>query len=114
MIKAKAQVLLKKAFDNQLIDAVKTIYIHSINETNTNVPKYKTRGIVESYDMEKIIRSNGLILSHDRQLVLLQNEVAVVPKVGDRVSIDKQDAEYGIKDVSEDPTGTVWLLHVRG
>jgi hypothetical protein len=64
-------------------------------------------------------RGNGLVSVEDRKVLVLAASLAVVPRSGDRISLEGQTFEIvsageGQPGVTTDPAKAVWTLRVRG
>jgi hypothetical protein len=103
--------MLKKAMDSKLSDTVSDIIVKKRTENESGFEWFVSRAIVDSFTFEEISRSQGSIQINDKKLIILQEEIAVIPKIGFLVSICNID--YRIHDVSEDPSSSIWELVVR-
>lgn len=66
---------------------------------------YTGRGIFASYSAQDV--DGTLILSSDVRLTALQAEVTAVPKVGDKIGLQR------VESVSADAVGATWVLQLR-
>lgn len=110
MIKSKVTALVAKAFDTKLSDAVTYFTLKSIDSSG-NFKSYKSRGVFENYTAEEVARSDGAILFTDTRVTLLQDELAIDPKVADRVETNTET--FRIENFSKDPTDSIWELQAR-
>ena len=93
-LRSEAQADLASAFDTDLSDVVTSFtLIKSVNgeydpiegsytETKTN---YSSRGIFEDFGIEEI-NNNSEIKSGDVKLIVIANEISVIPEVDDIIN----------------------------
>lgn len=108
---------LAEAFDDPdgLADAVKTFTIvRSVPgddydpDTGTFQPvitSHSSRGILANYKSSEI--DGEVIISTDQKAIILQNEIDIVPVIGDLLN------EYRVMNVGKDPADATHILQLR-
>lgn len=108
---------LSQAFDTDLSDAVNEFTGYREGEQGaydpiadeyTNQPpvNYTGRGVFSNFDIRLI--DEAKVLSTDKQLLILQNEVTEEPKIGDLI-----DDQYRVHNKTMDPVSATYRLHLR-
>lgn len=114
------QTDIAEAFDTDLADAVKSLvlidrkggaynpYTGDIADAETRTA---TRGTVSSYTALETMYSGGAIDINDSKILILANEVSVVPITDNFVEVTGE--EYRILGVKVDPADAAYILHTR-
>lgn len=108
---------LSDAFSNDLADAVTEFagyregtrgeYDPVLDDYVTTPPlNYTGRGVFSNFDTRLV--DGNTILNTDKNLLVLTSEVTEVPKIGDTI-----DDQYVIHNMSQDPAGATFTLHLR-
>lgn len=109
-----------KAFDTDLADAVQTMVLvdnkNSIYDPSTGVYTetgltYSTRGTLSSYTQLEMINSGGAINVNDSKVLMLTNEVSIIPKTDHLLRV--ASLEYRILKVKVDAAKVAYTLQVR-
>lgn len=104
---------LKLAFDTDLKDAVKSFVLSRVTivrdkRSDTNIKTETThtsRGIFSKFEATE---ADGVVtLVTDTKLLLLQDELDVIPRQGDYIG------DYRVVAVSQDPVEVSWVLALR-
>lgn len=111
---------LATAFNDDLADAVDTftceklIYSGEFDFETQTYPivgdeSYSGRGVRGNYlrDMVKPINYQ----TTDAKAIVLQNELTGIPQIGDVWQFG--DGGFEIKNISQDPTGSIWTCQLR-
>ena len=108
------QADLAEAFDGDLADAVTSFtashpgpaaYDPATGTMTPTMTAYSGRGVFGSYRLDQV--DGTLILSTDKRLAALQNEVTRAPEVGDTI------AGMAVVRVEADPAGATWRCQLR-
>ena len=119
-LREELQADLKEAFDEDLSDAVKQITLKQVSKdlttydpvtgTNTRTSvDYYTRGIFTDYTIEE--RYNSFLEPTDSKLIIIANELEVVPQIRDVIS--EGATNYNIIGQLHDPVKATYELQVR-
>ncbi|TKD43804.1 hypothetical protein [Azotobacter chroococcum] len=108
------QADLAEAFDGDLADAVTSFtashpgpaaYDPATGTMTPTMTAYSGRGVFGSYRLDQV--DGTLILSTDKRLTALQNEVTRAPAVGDTI------AGMAVVRVEADPAAATWRCQLR-
>lgn len=119
-LRTEIQSEVGQAFDTDLADAVQTIIVvdnkNSIyNPTTGDYSEtgltYSTRGVVSSYTQLEIRNSGGAIDITDNKILILVNELSVIPRTDHLLRIDS--SEYRILKIKQDPAKATYTFQVR-
>ncbi|WP_416651443.1 glutamate 5-kinase [Acinetobacter towneri] len=121
MIKNKIQSKVAKAFDKKLADAVDTftceklIYSGEFDFETQTYPivgdeSYSGRGVLFGSYQKDLVKPTDY-QTEDAKAIVLQNEVTAVPQIGDVWVTAKGGFE--VKNISQDPTGSIWTCQLR-
>jgi len=119
-LREELQSDLKEAFDEDLVDAVKTVVLRKRNKagtvydpitglSNTGFTDYPTRGIYSGYS--QLERFNTNIMPTDTAFIILANELDIEPETKDHL-VDGTDI-YNVIRFSKDPVIATYVLHLR-
>lgn len=110
------------AFDTTLADAVRTVTIYATPDSTydpatglvaTRNDSYPSRGVITPYSSRETALSNGAITNKDLEVIILTNEVAIVPKPGMTIAIEGESEIYSIEESGLDPAQASYTLKVR-
>lgn len=114
-LRDKLQTKLAVAFSGKLSDAVTplTLVRRQVSEEydpDTGgqavvLEEYKSRGILTNFHMKEV--DGQRILSTDMKCIVLQNELEVIPVVGDYVNYQR------VINVNPDPVKATFILQLR-
>lgn len=114
-LRAELTAEVAAAFDTDLADAVSQFEgkrvvgqgpYDPVTETRPEITEtYTGRGVFSGFKQSLV--DGVLIMSTDKQLTALQAEVTDTPKMGDTINGMK------VQNVGQDPTASVWKLHLR-
>ena len=121
MIKNKIQSKVAKAFDKKLADAVdsftceKPIYSGEFDFETQTYPvvgseSYSGRGVLFGSYLKDMVKPTDYQVT-DSKAIVLQNEVAGIPQIGDVWVTGK--GEFEVKNISQDPTSSIWTCQLR-
>src|SRR5690606_20456474 len=121
MIKNKIQSKVAKAFDKKLADAVDTFTCEKLiysgefdfeTQTYTIVSdeSYSGRGVLFGSYLKDMVKPTDYQVT-DSKAIVLQNEVAGIPQIGDVWVTGK--GEFEVKNISQDPTSSIWTCQLR-
>lgn len=121
MIKNKIQSKVAKAFDKKLADAVdsftceKPIYSGEFDFETQTYPvigseSYSGRGVLFGSYLKDMVKPTDYQVT-DSKAIVLQNEVAGIPQIGDVWVTGK--GEFEVKNISQDPTSSIWSCQLR-
>ena len=121
MIKNKIQSKVAKAFDKKLADAVdsftcqKLIYSGEFDFETQTYPvvgseSYSGRGVLFGSYLKDLVKPADY-QAEDAKAIVLQNEVAQVPQIGDVWNTVKGDFE--VKNIGSDPVSTTYIIQLR-
>lgn len=119
-LRAEIQADVAEAFDTDLADAVQTMILvdnkNSVYNPNTGVYTetgltYSTRGTISYFTQLEIINSGGSIDITDNKVLILANEVDVIPITDYLLRVGS--AEYRILKTKMDPAKVAYILQVR-
>ena len=121
MIKKKIQSKVAKAFDKKLADAVDTftcekpIYSGEFDFETQTYPvvgseSYSGRGVLFGSYLKDMVKPTDYQVT-DSKAIVLQNEVAGIPQIGDVWVTGK--GEFEVKNISQDPTSSIWSCQLR-
>lgn len=121
MIKNKIQSKVAKAFDKKLADAVDTftceklIYSGEFDFETQTYPivgdeSYSGRGVLFGSYLKDMVKPTDYQVT-DSKAIVLQNEVAGIPQIGDVWVTGK--GEFEVKNISQDPTSSIWTCQLR-
>jgi len=121
MIKNKIQSKVAKAFDKKLVDAVDTftceklIYSGDFDFETQTYPivgdeSYSGRGVLFGSYLKDMVKPTDYQVT-DSKAIVLQNEVAGIPQIGDVWVTGK--GEFEVKNISQDPTSSIWTCQLR-
>ena len=121
MIKNKIQSKVAKAFDKKLADAVdsftceKPIYSGVFDFETQTYPvvgseSYSGRGVLFGSYLKDMVKPTDYQVT-DSKAIVLQNEVAGIPQIGDVWVTGK--GEFEVKNISQDPTSSIWSCQLR-
>lgn len=114
------QTDIAEAFNTDLADAVKILtiidrksgaYDPATGDLSGSETRTGTRGTVSSYTALETMYSGGAIDIHDSKILILANEVNVVPITDNFVEVAGE--EYRILGVKKDPADAAYILHTR-
>lgn len=119
-LREELQADLKEAFDEDLSDAVRTLTLKHVSKdqtvydpalgTNTRISvEYSTRGIFTGYTI--LEQFNSFIEPTDSKLIIIANELAVVPQIRDIISEGTDN--YNIVGQLNDPLEATYELQIR-
>lgn len=106
------------AFDQSLGDAVEAFTLKKISSqaydelTGDNVLSYSTevsRGIFDNFTTSELNSDN--IMPTDFKLIVLQNELSLVPSIDDIVL--SNSIQYKVISVKRDPANVAWEIQCR-
>ena len=121
MIRDKVQSKLGKAFNKKLTDAVdsftctKLIYSGVFDFETQTYPvvgseSYSGRGVLFGSYLKDMVKPTDYQVT-DSKAIVLQNEVAGIPQIGDVWVTGK--GEFEVKNISQDPTSSIWSCQLR-
>jgi len=105
---------IKAAFDSKLSDAVKQIsYVEIVSQYEPISGEnfyaeilHSTRGVVGSSDKAEM--PNEAIKPFDIEVLILQSELDITPKIDDYLEIN--GSKFKIGKVQQDPADVTWTL----
>jgi len=120
-LREELQADLKEAFDEDLSDAVRQLTLSHVSKdltvydpllgTNTRTTvDYSTRGIFTNYSTNELF--NSTIEPTDSKLIIIANELDVVPQIQDKIT-DNESRIYNIIGQLHDPINATYELQVR-
>ena len=115
------QVELAEAFNEDLADAVDTftcekpIYSGEFDFETQTYPvigseSYSGRGVLFGSYLKDMVKPTDYQVT-DSKAIVLQNEVAGIPQIGDVWVTGK--GEFEVKNISQDPTSSIWSCQLR-
>ena len=115
------QAELAAAFNEDLADAVDTltcekpIYSGEFDFETQTYPvvgseSYSGRGVLFGSYLKDMVKPTDYQVT-DSKAIVLQNEVAGIPQIGDVWVTGK--GEFEVKNISQDPTSSIWSCQLR-
>lgn len=113
-IRDDIQTKLGAAFSDKLADAVQPFngsrevagaYDPVTGTTSTTTETYSGRGVFARYRQDEVDGQH--IISTDKKLIVLQNEVDDSPQISDEIN------GLRVLDVMQDPAGASWTVQLR-
>ena len=115
------QAELAAAFNEDLADAVdsftceKPIYSGVFDFETQTYPvvgseSYSGRGVLFGSYLKDMVKPTDYQVT-DSKAIVLQNEVAGIPQIGDVWVTGK--GEFEVKNISQDPTSSIWSCQLR-
>lgn len=119
-LRTDVQTDVAAAFDGDLADAVKSFTLKQYNRGQYNPAtgdlsgaaypnEYTSRGVFADYEQPEVL--NSAIEPGDVQVIVLQNELEVTPRIAD--VIVESSVEYRVIGIGKDPADAIWQIHVR-
>ncbi len=114
---------LAEAFDGDLADAVKSFsitqfqkgqYDPNTGDVGGTSTTTTSRGVFTDYTQPEILNSE--IEPTDEKLIILQNELSILPAIANEVTKEPNTSmskKYRVVNVSKDPANATWELQVR-
>lgn len=120
-IKDDIQAEVAAAFSADLADAVDTftcekpIYSGEFDFETQTYPvigseSYSGRGVLFGSYLKDMVKPTDYQVT-DSKAIVLQNEVAGIPQIGDVWVTGK--GEFEVKNISQDPTSSIWSCQLR-
>lgn len=120
-MKDKIQAKVAQAFSTKLADAVDTftceklIYSGEFDFETQTYPivgneSYSGRGVLFGSYLKDMVKPTDYQVT-DSKAIVLQNEVAGIPQIGDVWVTGK--GEFEVKNISQDPTSSIWTCQLR-
>ena len=120
-IKDDIQTEVAAAFSADLADAVDTftcekpIYSGEFDFETQTYPvvgseSYSGRGVLFGSYLKDMVKPTDYQVT-DSKAIVLQNEVAGIPQIGDVWVTGK--GEFEVKNISQDPTSSIWSCQLR-
>ena len=111
-------IAIKEAFDTDLADAVNAVDVVLVQQTydpSVGAPvdggqTYQTRAVIEPVDSGMV--DGEVIQIADTSFLILQSELATIPRLGDTVQTG-DGKQYSINSVISDPAQVTWTLIAR-
>lgn len=111
---------IAEAFNGDLNDAIKEFsyyeyvrgnYDPDLGTSGSFGDPVQSRGAFVDYTQFEIMNSN--VEAADSKLIVLQNELSATPSIGSKIIETISTDEYRIQGREQDPTNTIWELHIR-
>lgn len=116
-LRSDLQSDIAAAFDDDLADGVSTFVLRKVtstfntatNSTSETTADTSSRGVFLRYRTRELKDSD--IEPKTYYLIVLQNELAVIPEIDDLVIVES--TIYKVFDIKKDPAKATWVIRCR-